>query len=849
MERLIDFSAQDMTIAEALKALSEEVAISIAFSDQFFDPQVQIDRQWRQKEVQIILNDLLKNTGIAYRETGGQVLLFRLPKRQVPSYTISGFIESAEDGERLISASIYSPKHQKGTFTNEYGFYSLTLPAGTLMLSVSYLGATVMEQSVDLKANQRLNMALKSSVNLEEVVVSANDTYEDGQTTDPSTRLAIEQIDLIPDLGGEPDILRLSQTLPGIQSGSDGLGGLYVRGGNADQNLMLLDGVPVYNATHLLGFFSIYNASAIRSARLWKGAFPARYGGRLSSVFDVRTREGNNKEYKGEAQLGLLSAKATVEGPFAQKKGAVLLTARRSHSNFLLGEISQKVFYPGYEEEVTTNFYDFNAKVNYTISEKDRLYVSYFRGEDKFGLEAETIEEGEEQTFDNEVFWNNDIASFRWNHLYGSKLFSNLTLTYSNYEFSNALLEQVLALEEENDEEDYFFFYHYFTNIQDQAINIDFDYHPIPDHYIRFGAGFTRHRFEPGAVSLQELDGEEFDYAGVEELVELYEAPELKAREAHVYVEDELQLSPRWQANIGLRISSFWEEGESYFFPEPRISTQFRINKKWLLDASWIRMVQYLHRINPSGLSTPDDIWVPTTDVIRPQESWQGELGLTYFGSQAWQLTWSTYYKSMKNLLSLPQSQPFLSFDQNLEEELLRGSGNSYGIELLLKREFGKMGGWLNYTLAWSQRQFTGLNQGKIYPFQFDRRHQINAYWFYRFNDRFNISANWTLGSANPLLLVSEDSFEEEVFPDQWTTPGQKNQERSNHYHRLDIGARYTWSAKRFSHQIKLSVYNLYNRDNAAFHRLDLNEDNARLETEPIHLLPILPSFTYRLEF
>ena len=552
LDERVDFQVTNSSVADALRQLSAATQIDIAFSDQFFAETAPLNLQFQQSPIREILLKILEGTTIDFKLIDAQLVLFRAT-RPPPAkrHTISGYIEDASTGEALIGATVYSQAHQKGTLSNEYGFFSLTLPAGETQLTYSYLGAQAKRQSLALQKNAHLRVALDRSILLSEVIVTPTDSAKLSLAMPiAAEHIRMEHLQVQPDVGGETDLIRSAQLMPGVQSGADGWGGLYVRGGNADQNLMLLDGVPVYNVSHLLGLFSIYNTDAIRSARLLKGHFPARFGNRISSVFDVRTREGNQKAWTGSAALGLISGTATIEGPIAKKKGAVLLSYRRTHSNFLLDAVNQKAFMNAEQGSTFYQFSDFNAKINYTFSPQDRVFLSFYQGNDDFGMEtSEETDEGIEESETN-LSWGNLITALRWNHLFSDQLFSNTTLTYSRYRYNNSSLDVSEAFEPEDPEEEDFFFYEFASDNQDWAIKTDFEYLPSPGHYIRFGAGYTRHEFNPGVTILDENSEVDVDSIALTEFENIFEAP--------------IILADEWACLCGRRNSTFSPMGSQY---------------------------------------------------------------------------------------------------------------------------------------------------------------------------------------------------------------------------------------------------------------------------------------------
>ncbi len=859
LDTRLDFLVSEVNLSTALSQLSEASGVSISFSNRFFSSQKLVQFQFEQTPLKEILQKMLATTSVEYQLIGKQIILRK--KISQRKYTLSGFIQSVQDGEKLIAATIFSPDHQAGTISNEYGFFSLTLPEGPTQLVCSYLGSEEKILDLNLDKSQQLKIELEQSITLAEVIVSPQEKNgpQIFSTSASASEVSINQLERVPDLGGEPDLLRIAQLLPGVQTGADGLGGLHIRGGNADQNTILLDGVTIYNPSHLLGVFSIFNTSVIRDAKLIKGNFPARYGGRLSSVFDVRTREGNEKKWVGALHSGLVSSKISLEGPILKKKGAILLTARHSHSNFLFDDITRAAFFPLADGFLNYSFHDFNLKTNYSFSSKDRIFLSLYKGGDTFQLqEGEEIEDFGFYAFsgtENRLTWGNLIGSFRWNHQFGDKLFANTTLTYNDYQYKNTYLDEMLegySFDELTSEN--YLYYDLNSAINDLAAQIDFNYIPTPQQYWRYGLGFTRHSLAPGSFYI-EGQGEDVlpdaDSIDIELLDAFYETNTTRVFGMNAYAENEFSINSQWQINAGLRFSGFIGEETNYFHLEPRLGIRFQVNEQWSLHTGLSKMTQYLHQISNSGINQPEDLWLASSDVLQPQVSWQTGLSVQYTSRQNLDLQLESYVKRMHHLPSLDDTlliNPVLNSDF-IEEYLYFGTGLAYGLELLIKKDFGKTGGHLSYSLARSTRYFPDLNLGNEFPFLYDRRHQISLFLFHKFNEHLEFSTSFQYGSSNPQLAIDENlGFGLYALPI-INPDGSKNRARSIPYHRLDLSLRYQLSTPRFQHRFKVGVYNAYNQANEAFQRLNYNPDLGMEELNSISFLPVLPSLSYSLQF
>ncbi|MBI1226968.1 MAG: TonB-dependent receptor plug domain-containing protein [Bacteroidetes bacterium] len=846
LDKPVSLTVQNTPVTEALRLLVKRNNVQLAYSEQFFSKKKKVTVRAKSQPMRVVLEQILAETGVGCREVGGQVVLFLLVE-EVKNMTLSGFVEDAETGERLIAAAVYCPELGQGTVTNEYGFYSLTLPSTATNLRFNYIGYAEETVTLTKKESQRISLAIKPSLLLTEVVVTPTDTALGNLLPSPGNlrRFKPEDFKAAPDLGGQSDLFRVMQMLPGVQSSADGMGGMFVRGGNSDQNLVLMDGVPVYNAEHLIGMFSIFNTSAIRDAKLLKGGVPARYGGRISSVMDVYTKDGNQNRWGGEVGADLIGAKATLEGPFAKKKGTLMLSGRRTHSDFYLLSALNKILATDDFIDPSYYFFDFNAKVSYGFSEKDKLYLSFYRGKDSYGGTQFFEDEYSRDSSTFELKWGNTITSLRWNHLFNPKLFSNTSLTYSKFNFSLSSFNA--ASFDSGEPEDPPFSYSYFiglsSDIQDLAWKTDFDYAPSANHYLRFGASITGHQFLPNAQVLEEIiqGGFEFDTLYLGNFLNLKEGDELNATSIDVYGEDEWRLGEKFTLNTGLRMSSFYSDGQFSVFPEPRVNAAFQVGRKQKITASFTRNIQYLHRVTTLGFLFPGDYWIPSNHHLGPQKAWQGTVGFEGKLPKSVQFNVEAYYKIMHGLLAFPDSFFFdpIFGEVSPEDLFISSTGKSRGLELLLRREEGRLGGWVGYGLSKTTRQASLLNIGKPYPFDFDRRHEVKLFAYYRIGNHWQASMNWVYGSPNP-QITDEGKVE--------SPPGQTNTLRSSPYHRLDLALSFSMKTGRLEHQLKASVFNAYNRKNVAFYTVDY-DFNGNQSLKPVYIFPTMLGLFYGVKF
>lgn len=859
-DQKVSIAVQQVSIPHALKTLGQNAQVELAFSETFFDENKKITLRETDRPLREILTLILKNTGVDFKEIDGQIVLFQAPKKEPQLFTVSGYVEDALSGERLIAAAVYCPQQGIGTITNEYGFYSLTLPNDVDEIIVSYLGYQEERKALHLSKNLFVTYQLSPSLTLAEIIVTPDSTLNE-LLPSPATgnHLRPDDFKAAPDLGGESDLMRIAQLLPGVQSGADGFGGLHVRGGNADQNLVLLDGVPVYNPDHLLGILSVFNTNAVKSAKFLRGSFPARYGGRVSSIFDVRTKEGSNRKWGGGAGVDLISGKGFVEGPFAKTKGSILLAGRITHSDFLLNELGQKAFFGLVDAKNDYEFYDFNAKASYQFSEKDRVFLSFYKGKDFFNgkfersfkdsLDRRYIEF--EQNTNVELRWGNTISSLRWNHVFSPKLFANTTLTYSRYQFSSEELFTISPEDEEEEEgREYFEYQLSGSNIRDRAVRTDLTFSPNARHYWRFGGAFTNHRFIPnnqttnsGMANYGEIDSLKLgDFEDFGDEFSIY------ADEVECYVEDEFKVGDKWHFNLGLRLSAFFGE-DDFYNVEPRLIGGYHLSEKIGLTASLTRNVQYLHRLLFNEINLPEDVWLPSENSLKPQDSWQSTLGVESNLPNGLQVSMEGYVKQMRNMYVFDPDSTKAGF--------LNEHGSSYGVEFFVQKTKGRTGGWLSYTLSKSNREFTdNTDQERYIISTFDRRHDLKIFLYQRLKERWQVSLNWLYGTPLPQLYAPATNSELNTNGQGPPTPHNslpvfhyRSPVRSIPYHRLDLALSYFLKKQKSEHTFKVSLYNAYSRKNPAFYRQEYEAGIQVIELKPVSLLPAMPGVYYGVKF
>ncbi|HEX8429145.1 TonB-dependent receptor [Hymenobacter sp.] len=767
--------------------------------------------------------------------------------------TISGYVRDGATGENLIGVAVVNPGMGQGTATNTYGFYSLTLPAtDSVRLVASYLGYERARWVTATSRNVTHDFRLRASSNaLADVEVVGNRQERIEQSTRMGTiNVPITQIKNLPKLFGETDVLKVLQLLPGVQSGGEGQSGLYVRGGSPDQNLILLDGTPVYNAAHLFGFFSVFNADALNNVELIKGGFPARYGGRLSSVLDISMKEGNMQEFHGEGAIGIVASKITLEGPIKKDTASFIISARRTYLDVLAQPfIKSQLAAEDTKGSVGYFFHDLNAKLNWKVGSRDRLYLSAYTGYDKFYARIRDRDEGAEDysRTDGDLGWGNLTSGLRWNHIVNDQLFMNTHLTYSKYQFNVGAGEERRYKDQGEPRTDKFSL-RYLSNIRDFSLKTDFDYTPTPDHYIRFGGQYILHSFRPGAFTSKGIA----DDLGSQ----LNSGTRTMASEIGLYAEDDYRLTDRLKVNGGLRLNGFAVEGKFYPSIEPRLAARFLLTEEWALKASYARTAQFIHLLTNSGIGLPTDLWVPATKIIKPQRAQQVSVGAARtlrFKDEDYELSFESYYKPMRNLVEYREGASFLgTVDSDWESKVTSGKGWAYGGEFFIQKKTGRTTGWIGYTLAWSKRRFPDLNQGRIFPYKYDRRHDISVVAIHKFSPTFTLSGTWVYGTGNATTL-SQGRFllgDGQEFEDY----GERNSFRMAAYHRFDLDLSKTKKKKWGEVVNSFSIYNVYSRRNPYYLYFDPGYTDYQGNVQkPVYrqvsLFPIIPSFSKAFKF
>lgn len=756
------------------------------------------------------------------------VVIFAASYVVAQNITLSGYIKDEHSKESLAGASVFSTNYKIGASTNEYGFFSITIPkADTLGLVVSYIGYKPQAKKLFIKNSLRLDILLEpNAAELSEVVVSANRNDNNVNRAQMGVLdVPIKSINTLPVLAGERDLMKILQFLPGVQQGQEGTTGFFVRGGNSDQNLVQLDEATIYNPNHIFGLFSTFNVNALKGVSLIKGGFPAKYGGRLSSILDISMKDGDKENFHVEGGIGLLSSNITIQGPLEKGKSSFIVSGRRSYIDLLT-----KPFMPNGINGVNYYLYDFNAKLNYELGKNDHLFLGYFTGKDN------AVYTGTNSLNFN-IDFGNTTSNVRWNHIFGDKLFSNTSLIFNDYHLG-------LATDQGN------YYSMLYTGIKDITLKSDFTFMPGPNHEVKAGFSYTNHTLFPGAVSGK------IPKKGNRLVVNPDSIAQQYSNEAAFYISDELKINDMLSVSYGIRAPFFVSGSKTYTFVEPRITAKLSLNETTSLKASYTEMNQFMHLVPNSTASMPTDIWLTSSAKVKPENSKQIALGLfKNFDNNGIETSVEVYYKTMTNQVLFKEGTQ-ITLKSNIEDMLTFGDGNSYGIEFFAKKNFGKLTGWVSYTLSKTTELFPDLNYGKEFPFTYDRRHNLSATAIYELSKRWTVSADFTLYSGSAFTLPSgkvfvsdEGSLYDNIYYD-YTT---RNNARLPIYHRLDVSFSNKKHVKIFGlpceREWVFGVYNLYSRQNPYFVYLTTDYLTKQPVAKQVSLLPIIPSVSFNFKF
>jgi outer membrane receptor for ferrienterochelin and colicin len=844
LQQRVRITLRSGTVKEMLAAIDGQDGIILVYSSQVINAEKRTTLSGTEKTVLDYLETILKGQPLLIREKNGKIFL--LPREENGQgrrrHTISGFIMDSKTGERLANASIQVRRKAVGTTSNAFGYFSIALPADTVQLMISYAGYTPQFTEVDLKEDKVLEVKMETNSELKEIIIASKNSKEEShQTRIGIIKLPVQTIKSLPALLGEADVMKAVQLLPGVQQGIEGTSGIYVRGGNADGSLILLDGAPVYNISHVFGLFSVFNTEAIQQITLIKGGFPASYSGRLSGVLDIRMKEGDKQHFHGEGGIGIMTSRLMLEGPIKKGKSSFMVSGRRTYFDPILNLLRE---WTDGKNSVKAFFYDFNAKVNFKIGRKDHIYLSAYAGQDKLDVNDNYASNFRDTSFTytdrSRVAWDNTTAMLRWNHTFHAKLFGNLTFNYSRYRF-----EALSSQESTNlyNNEYTLFRQQYVSGIRDWSVRYDIDYLPHPDHFVKAGISSTLHRYRPGAAQTKSLNP-------VNNSDTLIQNNPINTTEWDLYVEDDWRVNTRLKVNAGLHAAGFNVQGKTFASLQPRFSAQYLLNKHWSLKTSFSRMDQYIHLLTNSTVGLPTDLWVPATRRVRPQSAYQYTLGVSYESGKVLEAEMELYYKKMNRVIEYVEGANFISPAGNWEDKVESGQGESYGAEWSLQKKKGKISGIASYTLSWSNRRFAQINEGKTFPFKFDRRHSFKLALTWRPDKRHELGAAWIFNTGN-VTTIPVATYYDSYSGNQVDVYKGRNGYRLPDYHRLDISCRFIKQKKRGERSWVLAAYNAYNQLNTLFIRRGYQQPG---NIEPptffkVAAFPIIPSFSYQRKF
>ena len=761
--------------------------------------------------------------------------------------TISGYINDLQGKETILGATIVNVGTTLGTITNEFGFYSITLPKGNVNLRYSYVGYTAQTMSFNLTKDTVINVLLSGDAQLQEIVVTGEKAEAGIASTGMgSLDIPVRMIEHTPTLLGETDLMRTIQKTPGVQQGVGGASSFFVRGGNGDENLVLLDGAPVYKIDHLFGFFSVFTPEAIKKVSFYKSSFPARYNGRTSSVMDVRTKDGDLQNYHGSVSIGLLTSRINFEGPIVKDKTAFNISARTTYFSAVATPFMPK------DSKFSYWFYDLNAKINHKFSDKDRLFFGLYNGQDKYhdNYEDDWGDNNYHDHYGSDMKWGNTIPSLRWNHVFSQKLFSNTTISYNHYRMN------LSSFDEETNKSNNSFTSSsstYGSEIIDWGASSDFDFMPSPKHSIKFGINYLYHDFAPETTSMRDKYN---DKESSSDSTYSTTGKEIYAHELSLYIEDNWKLTDFLHVNPGFAYTVFSEEGKSYHNYQPRLSVKYIINSYWNVKASFTMMSQCVHMLSSTPIAMPTDLWVPITKDIKPEHATQYSVGAYCTRIKGYEFSLEGYFKEMDNVLEYKDGMSYMGFSGNWNQLVAMGEGTSKGVEFMARKTSGALTGMVSYTLSKSDRKFdrgSGVNNGEKFPFTYDRRHNFNIALSQEFNERIQLDVTWMFYSGAYTSIST--SKEPMITPEGVGSKIGYIEGRNNYHlpptHLMCIGINFTKQKKHCQRIWNFSVYNAYNSMNPAFVYKKEDDYGNIVEGKltKITILPIIPSFTLTYKF
>ena len=882
----LSFQFKNTPIVAALTEIEKQNGFTFSYNPELLKNFPNVTAQFQNSSLKNVLAVLFDRTDIQYLINERYIILKKRPKA-TKHRTISGYIYDRETTETLIGANISDPKSGNATVSNNYGFYSLTVPDEITDLQASYIGYGTHSFQIEDDEKGPFNIFLKPSLALDTLVVEGSRVTNLRSTDIGKLSMNASELKSVPSFMGESDLVKTLQLTPGVTAGTEGIAGMYVRGGNLDENLYLVDGNPVYHVNHMLGIFSTFNTDAVKLMNFYKGSFPARFGGRLSSVVDMRMNDGDSKKIGGTVSVGLLSSRLNLNGPLFSDKTTFNVSLRRTYFDLFTTPLIALINYSNnkggndnYSDKMSMNynFYDLNGKISHKFSDRSRLFLSIYAGNDKMSGHY-TVDSKENRNEPSEynttpyfidnnsdqkvkIAWGTKLASLNWAYQLNSKLYSSSTLIFSQYNsdisssekeaYSYApkpetgLTEKKEAFSKSSV---------YGSGITDVGARTDFDYTPDHNHYIRYGATLINHFFRPEHTrvgALEDNNGnkleKEFTYAN----------DSVNVLETSLYAEDEMDISDKIKLNLGVHLSNFNVEKKNYLSLQPRVSGRYLLSETLSFKASYAQMSQYLHLLQSSFLSLPNDLWMPVTANVKPLVSHQLSGGV-YWDYRKINFSMEGYYKTSKNQMEYKEGAELFSVGKNWEERVAQGNGKAYGVEWMAAKKQGKTTGWAGYALSWATRHFPNgeINGGKPYYAKFDNRHKINIVVNHKFNRKVDVNASWFLATGNWLTLPLE-KYSSSSYPQYYYS--ERNNYKMPPYHRLDLSINFTKQKKKGTRIWNVSIYNSYFQKNAFMvlpETVNYYEESNkwgsvnRTESEyrKITIFPIIPSVSYTYKF
>jgi len=860
--------------SEFFMDLSLQSGVNIIYSDNVIEKLPPITLEMKNVSVEEILQKVLEGSQISFRYIDQQIVLYQIAPPPV-RFTLSGVVTDSISGEPLISVYVFDAISGKGTVTNNYGYYSLNLASGPVQLLSGFLGYATLIRNFTLSGNAIIHLRLQQSGLLKEIIVNANETGRGQAIVPPAERITLNDLQNNIHLGGSSDLYRAADFIPGVHTGTDGIGGIHVRGGGNDQNLILMDGVPVYHPNHLLGIVSVFNYQALQQASIYKANFPSRFSGRLSSVMDVRLREGNIHKWGFSGNIATSEIGMMAEGPLVKDKVGILVSSRFFLPGLFIRDLTRNYkAKKGVGGSADLDYFDFNSKINWIIGQRDRLYLSLYQGSDRFA--DQTITDRDEidedsgvrilshEEFNKELNWTNRTGVLRWNHIVSDQIFSNLIISRSafvlqsvdhsefDYSFPGSGINSLSGFDAKE----------FKSGIEDFTVKLELDIRPSADHQLSAGIYGIAYEFQPKSITINE-ESKVGDFYLEEGLLDdvFFSSFKVKSLEAGIYFEDKWDISTKFRLSYGLHISSFFVQGVYYLDPQLRLSLDYFPTPKLAFNIGYSRMAQYLHNLTSSSIGLPTDLWVPTTANVSPALSDQYAVSGIWKASMYSSVELSAYLKSMRSLISYQEGASFLLREglvpssivdaANWESKITEGTGEASGIELQYIYDRKRIQFKWNATWSRSYRQFDEINNGFAYPDRYDRRWSSTFSGQIKLGPNWTCGANWLFGTGIGITLAESKFFNPgSFFPEIGINYSERNGFPLPDYHRLDLSINYLLADKAsFNHSLTLNFYNVYSRVNPFYITLVQDPVTQDFEFRQFSLFRFFPSFSYRFSF